>query len=78
MPVVLYLYEQLAGRQAGTGGTGSPTSKLSIMSRAPGRCSMTAEDGNTFSLRCLATIAITISDNIAHNMLVRYLVPIMS
>src|SRR5208337_2721825 len=38
-----------------------------------GALQLTAEDGNTFSLRCLATIAITISDNIAHNMLVRYL-----
>ncbi len=38
-----------------------------------GALQYTAEDGNTFSLRCLATVAITISDNVAHNMLVRYL-----
>jgi beta-lactamase class A len=72
VPVVLYLYEQVAA------------GKLSWMDRVAyqqavdyesgaGALQLTAENGNTFSLRCLATVAITISDNIAHNMLVRYL-----
>lgn len=72
VPVVLYLYQQVS------------EGKLHWYDRVPyvevadyqsgaGALQLTARNGDTFSLRCLATVSITISDNIAHNMLVRYL-----
>lgn len=72
LPVVLYLYEQVA------------TGKLDWRDRVryrkstdyqdgAGDLQFTARDGDTYSLRCLATISMVISDNIAHNMLVRHL-----
>jgi beta-lactamase class A len=74
VPVVLCLYEQVAAGRQGWRDRVAYQQAVDYESGA-GALQMTAEDGNTFSLRCLATIAITISDNIAHNMLVRYLGP---
>ena len=74
VPVVLYLYEQVAAGKQGWWDRVAYQQAVDYESGA-GALQMTAEDGNTFSLRCLATIAITISDNIAHNMLVRYFGP---
>jgi beta-lactamase class A len=72
VPVVLYLYEQVAAGKLSWRDRVAYQLAVDYESGA-GALQLTAEDGNTFSLRCLATIAITISDNIAHNMLVRYL-----
>jgi len=71
VPVVLYLYEQVAAGKLSWRDRVAYQLAVDYESGA-GALQLTAEDGNTFSLRCLATIAITISDNIAHNMLVRY------
>jgi len=73
-PVVLYLYEQVAAGKMSWRDRVAYQQAVDYESGA-GALQLTAEDGNTFSLRCLATVAITISDNIAHNMLVRYLGP---
>ena len=72
VPVVLYLYQQVAA------GKSHWTDRVAYQKAVDyeagaGALQYTAEDGNTFSLRCLATVAITISDNVAHNILVRYL-----
>ena len=72
VPVVLYLYEQVAAGKLSWKDRVAYQLAVDYESGA-GALQLTTEDGNTFSLRCLATIAIIISDNIAHNMLVRYL-----
>ena len=72
VPVVLYLNEQVAAGKMSWRDRVAYQQAVDYESGA-GALQMTAEDGDTFSLRCLATVAITISDNIAHNMLVRYL-----
>jgi len=72
VPVVLYLYRQVA---AGTLHWNDRVryDRASDYQVGAGALQYTARNGDTFSLRCLATVAITISDNVAHNMLVRYL-----
>ena len=72
VPVVLDLYQQVAaGKMHWTDRVAYQAAQ--DYESGAGAMQYTAEDGNTFSLRCLATVAITISDNVAHNMLVRYL-----
>ncbi|HHW40669.1 MAG TPA: serine hydrolase [Syntrophomonadaceae bacterium] len=72
VPVVLYLYRQVAeGRLQWNDRV--RYDRASDYQVGAGALQYTARDGDTFSLRCLATVAITISDNVAHNMLVRYL-----
>lgn len=72
LPVVLYLYRQVA--------SGNLSWEDRVQYRAAsdyqngaGILQFWAKDGDRFSLRTLATISIVISDNIAHNMLVRHL-----
>lgn len=72
VPVVLYLYEQVAAGKLRWRDRVAYRQDVDYEQGA-GALQLTAEDGNTFSLRCLSTIAITISDNIAHNMLVHRL-----
>lgn len=72
VPVVLYLYQQVAAGKLHWTDRVAYQKALDYETGA-GALQYTAEDGNTFSLRCLATVAITISDNVSHNMLVRYL-----
>lgn len=72
VPVVLYLYRQVAAGRLQWVDRFRYDSKSDYQVGA-GALQYTARDGDTFSLRCLATVAITISDNVAHNMLVRNL-----
>ncbi len=72
VPVVLYLYQQVAAHKLHWRDR-IEYREADDFEQGSGALQYTVEDGNTFSLRCLSTVAITISDNIAHNMLVRYL-----
>ncbi|MGB9791049.1 MAG: serine hydrolase [Thermacetogeniaceae bacterium] len=72
VPVVLYLYRQVAAGRLQWADR-LRYDRASDYQVGAGALQYTARDGDTFSLRCLATVAITISDNVAHNMLVRNL-----
>jgi len=72
LPVVLYLYEQIASGKLNWNDRVTYSQELDYQSGA-GVLQSWARDGYAFSLRALATVCITISDNIALNMLVRYL-----
>lgn len=72
VPVVLYLYRQVAAGKLQWADR-FRYDRISDYQVGAGALQYTARDGDTFSLRCLATVAITISDNVAHNMLVRNL-----
>jgi beta-lactamase class A len=72
VPVVLYLYQQVAAGKL-QWNQRVAYHRATDYEAGAGALQYTAEEGNTFSLRCLATVAITISDNVAYNMLVRYL-----
>jgi beta-lactamase class A len=72
LPVVLYLYEQIAdGKLNWTDRV--HYNKNTDYQGGAGILQYSARHGDTYSLRNLATISITLSDNIAHNMLVRHL-----
>ncbi|MDD3315491.1 MAG: class A beta-lactamase-related serine hydrolase [Syntrophaceticus sp.] len=72
LPVVLYLYEQVAdGKLNWTDRV--RYNKNTDYQGGAGDLQYVARHGDTYSLRNLATISITLSDNIAHNMLVRHL-----
>lgn len=72
LPVVLYLYEQVAKGELDWNDRVRYRKSTDYQDGA-GDLQFTARDGDTYSLRCLATISMVISDNIAHNMLVRHL-----
>lgn len=72
VPVVLYLYRQVAEGRLHWYDRVRYQAAADYQGGA-GALQYTARNGDTFSLRCLATVSITISDNIAHNMLVRSL-----
>lgn len=72
LPVALYLYQQIAAGRLNWNDRVTYRQDLDYQTGA-GVLQTWAGDGYTFSLRSLATICITISDNIALNMLVRYL-----
>ncbi len=72
LPVVLYLYEQIASGKLSWNDRAIYSQELDYEGGA-GVLQSWAEDGYAFSLRSLATVCISISDNIALNMLVRYM-----
>lgn len=72
LPVVLYLYEQITAGQLNWNDRVSYNKNTDYQGGA-GDLQFAARHGDTYSLRCLATISIILSDNIAHNMLVRHL-----
>ena len=72
LPVILYLYEQAAAGKLDWSDRVRYNLSTDYQGGA-GELQYAARNGDTYSLRCLATIAITLSDNIAHNMLVRHL-----
>ncbi len=72
LPVVLYLYEQVAAGKLDWNERVSYNSDTDYQGGA-GDLQYVARDGDSYSLRCLATTSITLSDNVAHNMLVRHL-----
>ena len=72
LPVVLYLYEQVAAGKLDWRDRVRYNKNTDYQGGA-GDLQYVARHGDTYSLRCLATIAITLSDNVAHNMLVRHL-----
>jgi beta-lactamase class A len=72
LPVVLYLYQQVAAGKLNWNDRVTYNQDRDYQTGA-GILQFEARDGHTFSLRSLATICITISDNVALNMLVRHL-----
>lgn len=72
LPVVLYLYEQIAAGNLNWTDRVRYNKDTDYQGGA-GDLQYVARHGDTYSLRNLATISITLSDNIAHNMLVRHL-----
>jgi beta-lactamase class A len=72
LPVVLYLYEQIAAGKLDWRDRVQYNKNTDYQGGA-GDLQYTARHGDSYSLRCLATISIILSDNIAHNMLVRHL-----
>jgi beta-lactamase class A len=72
LPVVLYLYEQIAEGKFNWNDRVRYNKNTDYQGGA-GILQYAARHGDTYSLRCLATISIILSDNIAHNMLVRHL-----
>lgn len=72
LPVVLYLYEQVAAGKLDWRDRVRYNKNTDYQGGA-GDLQFSARHGDTYSLRCLAAISITLSDNIAHNMLVRHL-----
>lgn len=72
LPVVLYLYEQVAAGKLDWRDRVHYNKNTDYQGGA-GDLQHRARHGDSYSLRCLATISITLSDNIAHNMLVRHL-----
>lgn len=71
VPVVLYLYQQVAAGKLRW--SDRVAFRNTDYQTGDGALQYTARDGDTFSLRALANVSITISDNVAHNMLVRFL-----
>lgn len=72
LPVVLYLYKQVAAGKLDWRDRVGYNINTDYQEEA-GVLQYVARHGDTYSLRCLATMSITLSDNIAHNMLVRHL-----
>lgn len=72
LPVVLYLYQQVAAKKVDWRDR-VRYQEASDYQGGAGDLQFAARDGDTYSLRCLATISVILSDNIAHNMLVRHL-----
>lgn len=72
LPVVLYLNELVASGELDWDDKVKYNSATDWQDGA-GILQFTARDGDAFSLRVLANLAITISDNIAYKMLTRYL-----
>lgn len=69
---MLYLYEQIAEGKFNWNDRVRYNKNTDYQGGA-GILQYAARHGDTYSLRCLATISIILSDNIAHNMLVRHL-----
>ncbi|MGE5506917.1 MAG: serine hydrolase [Chitinophagales bacterium] len=72
VPIVLYLNTLVAEGKAAFDTRVTYSEQLHYEGGA-GILHLTARDGDTFSLRVLANLAITISDNVATNMLLTYL-----
>lgn len=72
VPVLLYLYDRVAQGRAGWQDKLVYNRKLDFESGA-GVLEFSARDGAKYSLRSLATQAVTTSDNVAYRMIKRYL-----